>query len=76
MTTIDFSNYSVSMETAVTELDEKITQFIQLCQQLRAENIQMRQSILNLQAENKDLHKKIKTAKEQLQSLLEKIPAD
>ncbi len=73
---MDFSNYSVYMETAVTELDEKITQFIELCQQLRAENVQMRQNILNLQADNKDLRKKIKTAKDQLQSLLSKIPAD
>lgn len=66
----------ISVETAISELEEKITQFIELCQQLRAENTALRQQILNLQADNKSLHKKIKTATDQLRGLLDKIPAD
>lgn len=66
----------ISVETAISELEEKITQFIELCQQLRAENTALRQQILALQADNKSLHKKIKTATDQLRGLLDKIPAD
>ncbi len=76
MTERDFSNYSVKMEAELKALEEKITQFVQMNQRLRSENLQLRQQLANVQNENQHLLEKITGAKGRLEALLEKIPED
>ena len=44
MTALIFSNYSVCMDADLKSLEGKITQFVELCQRLRADNQQLRQA--------------------------------
>ena len=76
MTGRDFSNYSVDMEAELKALEDKIAQFVQLNQRLRAENMQLRQQLANVQNENKHLAEKIGGAKNRLEALLDQIPED
>lgn len=62
------------MEVELKTLEEKIAQFVQLSQRLRAENLQLRQQLANVQNENKHLAEKINGAKGRLESLLSLIP--
>jgi len=62
------------MQAELSALEQKINQFIQLCQQLRAENVRLRQQLAAASNENKKLADKIDSAKIRLESLLGKIP--
>ena len=62
------------MESELNSLDEKINQFVGLCQQLRSENIQLRQQLAKALSENKRLAEKIGTAASRLEALLAHIP--
>jgi cell division protein ZapB len=70
----DFSNYSVSMDTEILALEERIRQAVDLCQRLRGENSDLRQRVAQLQSENRRLMDKITSARERLEGLLEQIP--
>lgn len=70
----DFYNYSVRMEAELKALEDKITQFVQLNQRLRAENMQLRQQLANVQNENKLLTEKVTGARTRLEALLDQIP--
>ena len=74
MTGQDFSNYSVSMDTEILALEERIRQAVDLCQRLRGENSDLRQRVAQLQSENRRLMDKITSARERLEGLLEQIP--
>lgn len=76
MTGRDFSNYSVVMEAELKALEDKIAQFVQLNQRLRAENMQLRQQLANVQNENKLMAEKMTGAKDRLEALLDQIPED
>ncbi len=64
------------MDAEIKALEEKIAQFIQLNQRLRAENISLRQDLASSQGENRRLSEKIELAKSRLESLLAKIPGE
>lgn len=64
------------MDAELTALEEKINQFVQLCQHLRAENTQLRQQLATALNENKRLTDRIQGARTRLETLLEKIPED
>lgn len=68
--------YSLVMDAEIKALEEKIAQFIQLNQRLRAENLSLRQELASAQGENKRLSEKIDLAKDRLEALLEKIPGE
>ena len=74
MTLQDFSTYSVFMETELKSLEEKIHQFVQVCQHLRADNQNLRQQLATSLNENKQLAVKIDSAKKRLEALLKHIP--
>ncbi len=74
MTLQDFSTYSVFMETELKSLEEKINQFVQVCQHLRADNHYLRQQLATSVNENKQLAVKIDSAKKRLEALLKHIP--
>ncbi len=69
-----FTNYSESMESELNSLEEKINQFVRLCQQLRSENIQLRQQLASAASENKHLAEKINAATGRLEALLTQLP--
>jgi cell division protein ZapB len=74
LTRRDFGHYSAAMEEQLSALEDRIRQVVELCQQLRAENKELRQDVAQLNSENKRLSDKITHAKERLQGLLEQIP--
>ncbi|SFW17852.1 hypothetical protein [Nitrosovibrio sp. Nv17] len=63
------------MESELAILEEKIHQFVQLCQQLRSENARLRQQLAAATTENRGLMEKIDTAANRLEALLVHIPA-
>ena len=50
------------MEADLKALELKLTQFVQLCQQLRVDNQQLRQQLASAITDNKQLAEKIGTA--------------
>jgi cell division protein ZapB len=62
------------MESELSALEEKIDQFVRLCQQLRSENIQLRQQLASVISENKHQVEKINTAASRLEALLIRLP--
>jgi cell division protein ZapB len=62
------------MEAELHSLEEKITQTVQVCQRLRAENLQLRQRLASAEDETKQLTEKIHGARNRLETLLTKIP--
>lgn len=64
------------MDAELKSLEEKINQFVMLCQRLRADNHDLRQQLASSQNENKQLHEKIGDAKTRLETLLTQIPEE
>ena len=74
MTTQDFSNYISAMDQDLTALEDRVRLVAALCQQLRAQNSDLRQRMAQLTSENKVLANKINGAKDRLQGLLDQLP--
>lgn len=74
MTRLDFSLYSVSMDSELETLEQKIRQAAQLCQKLRDENRDLRQKLASLQGDKKQLSEKIDGARVRLENILKQIP--
>ena len=64
------------MEAELKSLENKLAQFINLCQQLRAENHQLRQDVASALNANRQLEDKIGGATQRLEALLQQIPED
>ncbi|MDB5809598.1 MAG: hypothetical protein JWN94_1720 [Betaproteobacteria bacterium] len=64
------------MDAELKSLEDKINQFVALCQRLRAENHGLRQQLVTAQNENKQLNEKIIDAKTRLETLLSQIPEE
>ena len=72
----DFLNYSVTMDVELNSLEDKINQFVALCQRLRMDNHELRQQLASAHNDNKQLSEKIGDAKTRLESLLTQIPEE
>ena len=66
--------YSVCMEMEFDSLEGKVAQFAQVCERLRAENVELRQQLSVAQNDAKRLAEKIDGAKARLESLLVRLP--
>jgi len=64
------------MDAQLKSLEDKVNQFVALCQRLRADNQQLRQQLASAQNENKQLSDKIGAAKTRLETLLSHIPEE
>ena len=64
------------METELKSLEGKLGQFVELCHQLRADNLQLRQELASAVNQSKRLEEKISSATTRLETLLSQIPAD
>lgn len=62
------------MEAEFSSLENKVAQFVSLCERLRAENTALRQQLANAQTDAKRLNEKIEGAKSKLEHLLERMP--
>jgi len=64
------------MEAELKTLEQKMTQFVELCQRLRIDNQQLRQQLASILNDNKLLEEKVSNATTRLESLLNQIPED
>lgn len=64
------------MDVELKSLEEKINQFVKLCQRLRSDNHELRQQLASAHNDNKQLNEKIGDAKTRLESLLAQIPEE
>lgn len=64
------------MESELKALEQKLSQFVELCQRMRVVNQQLRQQLASAMNDNKQLAEKIGTATNRLENLLNQIPED
>jgi cell division protein ZapB len=64
------------MDGDLKSLEQKLGQFVELCQRLRADNQQLRQQLASAMSDNKQLNEKIGTATNRLENLLNQIPEE
>lgn len=64
------------MSNDLGTLEKKIEQFLAFCEGLRAENRALRQRVASLEEERKTLVAKIDSARDRLEALMEKMPAE
>lgn len=64
------------MENELRALEERIGQLAALARRLRADNAELRQSLLTAQNETRALHAKVESASVRLQRLLERLPEE
>jgi cell division protein ZapB len=64
----------LAVETEFNSLEEKVAQFVSLCERLRAENNDLRQQLAAARSDAKRLHEKIHSATARLEGLLARLP--
>ena len=64
------------MDVELKSLEDKINQFVTLCQRLRLDNHELRQQLASAHNDNKQLNEKIGDAKTRLESLLAQNPEE
>ena len=64
------------MDADLKALEQKLNQFVELCQRLRADNQQLRQQLASAVSSNQQLTEKIGTATNRLENLLNQIPEE
>ncbi len=66
--------HSVSVEAEFNSLESKVTQFVGLCERLRAENHDLRQQLAAAKHDARRLTERIEGAKAKLEQLLARLP--
>lgn len=64
------------METEFRSLEDRISQFVDLCGRLRDDNRRLRQELADAVNANKLLAGRVEDARARLEALLERIPDD
>lgn len=64
------------MEADLTALEAKVAQLVALCQQLRTENIDLRQALAQAQSDVKQLNENMTLAGDRLQALMLSLPEE
>ena len=64
------------MEADLKALEQKLSQFVELCKRLRVDNQELRQQLASAVNDNKQLSEKIGTATNRLENLLNQIPEE
>ena len=62
------------MEAEFNSLEEKVAQFVALCERLRAENVVLRQELASAQSDARRLNDKIDGAKSRPEGLINRLP--
>ncbi|MDW8468741.1 MAG: DUF904 domain-containing protein [Burkholderiales bacterium] len=63
-----------AVEAELVSLEQKVDQFIGLCERLRAENHELRQQLAAARNDAKRLADRIESARAKLERLLERLP--
>jgi cell division protein ZapB len=74
LTRLIFCNIVAPVEAEFKSLEDKVTQFVSLCERLRAENLELRQQLAAARSDAKRLNEKIDVAKARLEGLIERLP--
>lgn len=74
MTTINFFNYSGRMDADLKVLEEKLSQLISLCGELRSENAQLRLDLGAMESDTALLKSKMAKATERIEALMQSLP--
>jgi cell division protein ZapB len=64
------------MDTQLAALEERVRKVVALCQNLRRENLALRQDLAGSQQELKQLDAKLAAAKTRLSNLISHLPED
>jgi cell division protein ZapB len=62
------------MDAELKALEVKVSEFVEFCQRLRADNVQLRQQLASAVDEGKRLEEKIEAATHRLEGLLTHMP--
>lgn len=76
MTLIIFFNYSGRMEIDLKSLEDKVSKLISVCASLRDENLQLKSELTKATQDSAKLKSNMLQASEQLESLLDTLPAE
>ena len=74
MTRLIFCKIVAAVEAEFKSLEDKVAQFVSLCERLRAENLELRQQLAAARSDAKRLHEKIDGARTRIEGLIEKLP--
>jgi len=64
------------MDIDISPLEAKIEQVVAFCQELRTENLALRERVAGLEQEKQALTGRMTTARERLETIMEKLPAE
>jgi cell division protein ZapB len=62
------------VEAELNSLEQKVAQFVGVCERLRAENIALRQELASARNDAKRLNEKIEGARARVEQLLTRLP--
>ncbi len=62
------------VEVELNSLEQKVAQFVGVCERLRAENIALRQELATARNDAKRLNEKIEGARTRVEQLLTRLP--
>lgn len=62
------------VEAELNSLEQKVAQFVGVCERLRAENITLRQELASARNDAKRLNEKIEGARAKVEQLLTRLP--
>jgi cell division protein ZapB len=62
------------VEAELNSLEQKVAQFVGVCERLRAENIVLRQELASARNDAKRLNEKIEGARAKVEQLLTRLP--
>ena len=62
------------VEAELNSLEQKVAQFVGVCERLRAENIALRQELATARNDAKRLNEKIEGARARVEQLLTRLP--
>lgn len=64
------------MDAGLENLESKLTQLLGLCQSLRAENVTLRQELLQSRAEMQRLQSNVAAVGTRLEAVIERLPGE
>jgi len=74
LTLLNFLNYYASMDDDLKALEQKLSQLISLCEDLRKQNAQLRLDLKATQSDSRLLKANMAQASERIEALMESLP--
>jgi len=74
LTIMNFLNYSCRMDADLKVLEQKLSQLISMCNELRSENAQLRLSLGEIESDTAALKANMAKASERIETLVNSLP--